>query len=148
MASTCHTFVLQSWPVEMTVSLSSHTKRVICDCGWAFLMIVCLDGFATDQMMMAVSSEPLATNCEFGDHATQLTLALWKPHSCLCAGCLKVEIKDTILLKWNSSTTNMMRLLMMGCDWWIRFSMDLPTMLRANWVIKRCNCECKCGQYC
>lgn len=34
---------------------------------------------------MVVSKLPLATCCEFGDHATQLTRALWKPHSLLCA---------------------------------------------------------------
>lgn len=46
-------------------------------------MMVCFDGLVTDQMMMVVSSDPEATICEFGDHATQLTRALWKPHSCL-----------------------------------------------------------------
>jgi len=35
MLSTCHTLVLQSCPVEITVLLSSQTNRVICDCGWA-----------------------------------------------------------------------------------------------------------------
>lgn len=52
-------------------------------------MIVCLAGFVTDQMMMVVSSDPLATSSEFGDQATQLTFALWKPHSLLCAGYAK-----------------------------------------------------------
>lgn len=49
-------------------------------------MIVCLAGLLTDQMMIVVSSDPLATKREFGDQATQLTLALWNPHSLLCAG--------------------------------------------------------------
>jgi hypothetical protein len=49
-------------------------------------MIVCLAGLATDQMMIVVSKEPLATSDEFGDQATLLTRALWKPHSLLCAG--------------------------------------------------------------
>lgn len=47
------------------------------------LIIVCLAGLATDHMMMVVSKDPLATNVEFGDQATLLTLALWKPHSLL-----------------------------------------------------------------
>lgn len=86
IASIFQTFVLQSWPVEITVSLSNHTNRVICDWGCAFLIIVCLDGLASDQIIIVVSNEPLATNWEFGDQATQLTRALWKPHSCLWAG--------------------------------------------------------------
>lgn len=47
------------------------------------LMMVCLAGLFRDQMMMVVSNDPLATSCEFGDQATQLTRALWKPHSLL-----------------------------------------------------------------
>lgn len=31
--SICQIFVLQSWPVEMSVSLSNQTRPVICDCG-------------------------------------------------------------------------------------------------------------------
>lgn len=85
--SIVQTFVLQSCPVEMSVPLSNQTKPVICDCGWAFLMIVCFDGFVIDQMIIVVSKDPLANIFESGDHATQLTLALWKPHSCLWAGC-------------------------------------------------------------
>jgi hypothetical protein len=50
------------------------------------LIIVCLAGLAKDQIIMVVSNDPLAINVEFGDHATLLTLALWKPHSLLCAG--------------------------------------------------------------
>lgn len=53
---------------------------------YLLLMIVCLAGLATDQMIIVVSNEPLATNVEFGDHATLLTRALWNPHSLLCAG--------------------------------------------------------------
>lgn len=49
-------------------------------------MIVCLAGLATDQIMIVVSNDPLATNAEFGDHATLFTRALWKPHSLLWAG--------------------------------------------------------------
>lgn len=45
--------------------------------------MVCLAGLAMDQMMIVVSSEPLATRVEFGDHEILLTRALWKPHSCL-----------------------------------------------------------------
>lgn len=85
----------------MMVSLSNHTRPVICDCGCAseknrvvgnvrrfcclnlLLMIVCLAGLATDQMMMVVSKDPLATRVELGDQATLLTRALWKPHSLL-----------------------------------------------------------------
>lgn len=50
------------------------------------LIIVCFAGLATDQMIIVVSKEPLATSDELGDHATLFTLALWKPHSLLCAG--------------------------------------------------------------
>lgn len=49
----------------------------------SLLMMVCLAGLVTDQMMMVVSREPLATSNEFGDQATVLTRALWKPHSLL-----------------------------------------------------------------
>lgn len=35
IASMFHTLVLQSCPVEINVTLSNHTNRVICDCGWA-----------------------------------------------------------------------------------------------------------------
>lgn len=52
----------------------------------SLLMIVCLVGFVTDQIMIVVSNEPLATSKEFGDQAIQLTRALWKPHSLLWAG--------------------------------------------------------------
>lgn len=45
------------------------------------LMMMCLAGFSTCQIIMLVSKLPLATNRESGDHATQFTLALWKPHS-------------------------------------------------------------------
>ena len=48
-------------------------------------MIVCFAGFRTLQIIIAVSRLPLATSCELGDHATVLTLALWKPHSLLWA---------------------------------------------------------------
>lgn len=50
-------------------------------------MMVCLAGLLTDQIIMVVSKEPLATSREFGDQATVLTRALWKPHSLLWAGC-------------------------------------------------------------
>lgn len=50
-------------------------------------MIVCLAGLANDHTIIVVSNDPLATNREFGDQATQFTFALWKPHSCLWAGC-------------------------------------------------------------
>lgn len=46
-------------------------------------MIVCLAGLASDQTMIVVSKDPLATKVEFGDQATLLTRALWKPHSLL-----------------------------------------------------------------
>lgn len=45
------------------------------------LIIMCLAGFSTCQIIMLVSKLPLATKSESGDHATQFTLALWKPHS-------------------------------------------------------------------
>lgn len=48
-------------------------------------MIVCFAGFVTLQIIIVVSRLPLATMSEFGDHATEFTLALWKPHSLLCA---------------------------------------------------------------
>lgn len=38
--------------------------------------MVCLAGLLTDQIIMLVSNEPLATINEFGDHATLLTRAL------------------------------------------------------------------------
>lgn len=50
---------------------------------YSLLMIVCFAGFVTDQMMMVVSRDPLATRRELGDQATQFTRALWKPHSLL-----------------------------------------------------------------
>lgn len=53
----------------------------------SLLIIVCFDGFVTDQTIIVVSREPLATKSELGDQATQLTRALWKPHSLLCGGC-------------------------------------------------------------
>jgi len=52
--------------------------------------MVCLAGLATDQIIMVVSSDPLATNSELGDQATVLTRALWKPHSLLWAGYTKM----------------------------------------------------------
>lgn len=58
------------------------------------LIMVCLEGLANDQIIMVVSKDPLATNNEFGDHATQFTFALWKPHSCLCTGCNKEKIQN------------------------------------------------------
>lgn len=47
--------------------------------------MVCLFGEVTLQTIIVVSKLPLATCLEFGDQATQLTRALWKPQSCLCA---------------------------------------------------------------
>lgn len=49
------------------------------------LIMVCLFGEVTLHTMIVVSKLPLATCLEFGDQATQLTRALWKPQSCLCA---------------------------------------------------------------
>lgn len=42
----------------------------------SLLIMVCLAGLVTDQMIMVVSNEPLATSSEFGDQATVLTRAL------------------------------------------------------------------------
>lgn len=62
------------------------------------LMMVCFAGFVTLQMIIVVSRLPLATMSEFGDHATEFTLALWKPHSLLCASC-KSSIRFQIIFK-------------------------------------------------
>ena len=48
-------------------------------------MMRCLLGFSTLHTMMLVSRLPLATRVESGLQATQLTLAVWKPHSSLVA---------------------------------------------------------------
>lgn len=53
--------------------------------------MVCFAGFSTLHMIIVVSRLPLATFKESGDQATELTLALWKPHSLLCASCI-IEI--------------------------------------------------------
>lgn len=45
--------------------------------------MVCFDGLVNDQIIIVVSKDPLATSNEFGDQATVLTRALWKPHSLL-----------------------------------------------------------------
>lgn len=55
-------------------------------------MIVCFAGLETDQIMMVVSKDPLATRREFGDQATQFTRALWNPHSLLCGGYLSWKV--------------------------------------------------------
>lgn len=39
-----------------------------------------------DQIIIVVSSDPLATIVESGDQATVFTRALWNPHSLLCGG--------------------------------------------------------------
>lgn len=45
-------------------------------------------------MMIVVSRLPLATRRESGDHATEFTLALWKPHSLLWASCVNERVNE------------------------------------------------------
>lgn len=72
--------------------------------GRLLLIIVCFEGLANDQIIIVVSKDPLATNNEFGDHATQLTFALWKPHSCLWAGCVEKKIVSIKVLATTESS--------------------------------------------
>ncbi len=49
----------------------------------SLLIVVRLDGSKTLHIIIEVSKLPLAISNEFGHHATQFTLALWKTHSLL-----------------------------------------------------------------
>lgn len=67
---------------------------------YLLLIIVCFAGFVTLQMIIVVSRLPLATIMELGDHATEFTLALWKPHSLLCASCKIIYSLINFLIKF------------------------------------------------